>query len=265
VRDFAAAARLFEDRVDRPDYFDASGAEVAKTTLLRLINEPERKLLFLLGDPGVGKTKMLHTLAEHLRQEPEPRLVVHLAEPFFDADAFLARLAREAGIGSAEPESLRERVTARYREREHLIMIDEAQLLQEPTLEFLRILFDTKAFRMLLSMHREEGEQILAKPHFKGRSHRVVEMGALAREEVGEYLRSRLRREGFGEIAEMIDARTAGAIHRHARGNFRQVKRMAQTLFELMAEAKSRGLRKFARPNRCLVQMAAIDLELLDG
>lgn len=266
MRDFAAAARLFEDRVDRSDYFDAASSEVAKTTLLRLIDEPERKLLFLLGEPGVGKTKMLHTLAGHLRQGPEPRLVVHLSEPFFEPDAFLRRLAREAGMEEEEEaDRLKARVTERYRAHEHLIMIDEAQLLEEPTLEFLRILADTKAYRILLSMHRREGEEILAKPHFRGRSHRVVEMGALEREEVGEYLRTLLRREGFEEIAAMIDAAAAGRIHRYASGNFRQVKRMAQTLFELMEHARRNGLRKFSRPNGCLLEMAAIDLELVDG
>ncbi|WP_456452901.1 AAA family ATPase [Hydrogenimonas sp.] len=266
MRDFAAASRLFEDRVDRDDYFDAASAEVTKNTLLSLIDEPERKLLFLLGEPGVGKTKMLHTLKNTLAQKGDERLVVHLEEPFFDPLAFMRRLLKAAGLeeeGSLE--ELKARAVAHYGGREHLIMIDEAQLLNEASLEFLRILADTKAFRLLLSMHKKEGEQILARPHFKSRSHRVVEIGALESGEVGEYLRGLLKSAGLEEVGELLDEKSVRAMHRYTAGNFRQVKRMSQVLFELMEHAKAHGLRKFARPNACLLEMAAIDLELIDG
>ncbi|WP_457595930.1 AAA family ATPase [Hydrogenimonas sp.] len=266
MRDFKAAARLFEDRVDRDDYFDAATAELTKSTLLALVSEPERRPIFLLGDPGVGKSKMLHTLAKHFAQEEPRRLVVHLQEPFFGPEPFLKRLLEAAGEAPAgELEEMKKAAVACYGECEHLIMIDEAQLLEEPSLEFLRILSDTKAFRFLLSMHREEGEAILQKPHFKSRSHKVVEIGRLDRAEVGEYLNTTLLKEGFGDLAALIDNRSTKRIHRYAEGNFRQVKRMAQSMFELMGHAQANGMRRFMRPGRCLLDMAAIDVGLLDA
>ncbi|WP_353661789.1 ATP-binding protein [Hydrogenimonas sp. SS33] len=259
------AAALFEDRVDRDDYFDAASAEVTKKRLLGLIAEPERKLLFLLGEPGVGKTKMLHTLEKVLREEGKRR-VVHLKEPFFDPERFLATLLEAAGEKAEGPlESLKARAVSHYGEREHLIMIDEAQLMSDPSLEFLRILADTKAFSFLLSMHRKEGEEILARPHFRSRSHRVVEMGMLRRDEVSEYLKGRLADEKLAKTAGMLDRRVTDRIHRYSGGNFRFVKRMAQTLFELMDEAREEGIARYRRPNRCLVDMAALDVGLING
>jgi len=264
--DFQKASRLFEDRVDRNDYYDAASSELSKTTLLALIDETERKPIFLLGDPGVGKTKMLYTLKEALREKGDARTIVHLDEPFFDPRSFLERLAKECDLDEEGPlDDLKSRIVGHFREHEHLIMIDEAQLMDESSLEFLRILSDTKAFRFLLSMHKKEGEEILEKPHFKSRSHKVVEIGRLDAVEVGEYLVTTLLREGLGEIATMIDKKAVRRIHRYSEGNFRNVKRMAQVLFELMEHARSNGMKKYRKPNACLLDMAAIDLGLIDA
>ena len=265
MADLRKAAALFEDRVDRDDYFHAAAAERARRTLHELVESPERRLLFLLGEPGVGKTKMLRTLQEDL-QSKGGRDVLFFTEPFFDPRAFLERLLKEEGLpAEGSLEECKTRAVERYGEKPHLIMIDEAQLLNETSLEFLRILADTRAFTFLLSMHRKEGEEILSLPHFRSRSHRVVEIGALEPSEVGEYLRSRLREEGMEELADSLDGKSVRAIHRYTEGNFRLVKRMAQTLFELMDEAKAKGMTRFARPDGCLTEMAALDLELIDG
>ncbi|WP_456403084.1 AAA family ATPase [Hydrogenimonas sp.] len=261
--DYAEAARLFEDRADSGDYFDSSSAERSRTILNSLIREPERKLLFLLGEPGVGKSHMLETIGRELRPE---RRIVHLREPFFDPRAFLVRLLEEAGEETeGEVDRLKARAVERYSGEEHLVMIDEAQLLSEPSLEFLRILADTKAFRLLLSMHRKEGEEILAKPHFRTRSHRVVEIGTLLPDEVERYLRGTLNRAGMEEISQMLQPKHLKRIFRYSEGNFRTLKRMMQSLFELMQHAKENGMSRLSRPCDCILDMAAIDLELIDA
>ncbi|WP_457593404.1 AAA family ATPase [Hydrogenimonas sp.] len=261
--DYQKAARIFEDRIESGEYFDSSSAERSKTTLKSLASERERKLLFLLGNPGVGKSHMLETIAGEMKGE---RLIVHLREPFFDPRSFLLRLLKEAKEpAEGEIEELKERAAGFYAENEHLIMIDEAQLLDEKSLEFLRILSDTKAFRLLLSMHSREGEEILAKPHFRTRSHRVVEMGTLLPDEVQRYIAGRLSGAGMEEISSMITRKHLKLIHRYSEGNFRTLKRMMQSMFELMDHAKQNGLANYAKPSACMVEMAALDLELIDA
>ncbi|WP_456383508.1 AAA family ATPase [Hydrogenimonas sp.] len=266
MHDLKKASEIFEDRVDRDDYYDAASSELSRTTLLSLLKERKREPIFLLGDPGVGKTKMLHTLKRILVREGDERIVIHLEEPFFDPRTFLRRLAKECGLDpEGSLEELKERIVRHFMENDHLVMIDEAQLMDEASMEFLRILSDTKAFRFLLSMHRMEGEEILKKAHFRSRGHKVVEIGRLDRTEVGEYLVSTLSREGLDEVAAMLDKRTVRRIHRYSEGNFRNVKRMAQVLFELMEYARNNGMKRFRKPNACLLEMAAIDLGLIDA
>ncbi len=261
--DYKRAASLFEDRADSGDYFDSASAERSRSTLKMLASEEERKLLFLLGEPGVGKSHMLETIAEEMRSD---RLIVHLKEPFFEPKDFLERLLRDVdeNADGALEEMKRVAVDA-YGEKEHLIMIDEAQILDEKSLEFLRILADTKALRLLLSMHRKEGEEILAKPHFRTRSHRVVEIGTLTPDEVRRYIEGRLKKNGLDEISQMFEPKHLKRIYRYTEGNFRTLKRMMQTLFELMNHAKTNGLSKYAHPNSCTLDMAALDLELIDA
>ncbi len=261
--DYTAAARLFVDRADSGEYFDSSSAERSRTILRSLIEEPERKLLFLLGEPGVGKSHMLETIGKEMGTE---RKIVHLREPFFDPKAFLVRLLEEVGERSeGELDRLKALAVERYGSREHLVMIDEAQLLSESSLEFLRILADTKAFRLLLSMHRKEGEEILAKPHFRTRSHRVVEIGTLRPEEVERYLRGTLKRAGMEEISQMVTPKLLKRISRYSEGNFRTLKRMMQSMFELVQYAKENGREGLSRPCDCVLDMAAIELELIDA
>ncbi|BBG64919.1 transformation system protein [Hydrogenimonas sp.] len=261
--DYKKAALLFEDRAESGDYFDSASAELSRTTLRSLICEDERKLLFLLGDPGVGKSHMLETVAEEMKGE---RLIVHLKEPFFEPKEFLERLLREAGEPTGgEIDGMKRAAVDIYGQREHLVMIDEAQLLDEKSLELLRILADTKAFRLLLSMHKREGEEILARPHFRTRSHRVVEIGELSEDEVRRYIESRLGKSGLGDISGMFGPRHYKRIYRYSGGNFRTVKRMMQTLFELMRHAKENGLSKYSVPSDCTLDMAALDLELIDA
>ena len=263
MRDFAKSAELFEDRIDTGEWFDASSAERALQTLINLAGERERKPLFLLGEPGSGKSRMLHALKERL--EPG-RLVVHLEEPFFDPDTFLKTLLQAAGEPPAgDTAQMKRRAAELYGACEHLIMIDEAQLLGEPSLEFLRILSDTKAFRILLSMHKREGEEILRRPHFRSRSHRVVETGGLSKEEAYRYIRNQLRQNGLDEVAELFTPKNTAKIHRYSDGNFRMLKRMVQVMSELMGHAVKNGFVRYQKPDGCITEMAAIDLGLLDA
>jgi type II secretory pathway predicted ATPase ExeA len=264
MRDFSRAATLFEDRIDSGDWFDASSAEQTLSTLIDLASERERKPLFLLGVPGSGKTRMLHALKDRLAPE---RIVVHLEEPFFDPDAFLKKLLEAVGERSEEGDAARMKAlaTERYGACEHLIMIDEAQILSEPSLEFLRILSDTKAFRILLAMHRDEGEEILARPHFRSRSHRVIEIGGLRKDEAHRYIRNRLSQNDLEDVAELFTPKVTAKIHRYSEGNFRMTKRMVQVMSELMHHAVQNGMVRYQKPDGCITQMAAIELGLLDA
>jgi type II secretory pathway predicted ATPase ExeA len=259
----ARAAAAFEDCATTSGYYESASAESARRVLRHVIDEDRNLLLFLLGEPGTGKTRMLHLLKESYESS---RQVVLISDPFESSQRLLHKLGDAMGLERlADFDRMRESVAEAYRKTPHLILVDEAQLITEKGLEFIRILFDTGAFRFVLAMHRREGEEILAKPHFRSRGHRVVEMGALKPEEVEGFVRQTLSKEGLDDQADRFKPRHFKMIHRYGQGNFRMTKRIMQSLFLLMAEAHTLGYAKMTAPNDTLLCMAAMDTGAIDG
>ncbi|MEA1920562.1 MAG: ATP-binding protein, partial [Campylobacterota bacterium] len=183
---FEKASKVFEHSFLKDDYFESISSEFVKNTLLKTIQNEETALVFLLGDPGVGKSYMLQLLKEELT--PTHRILM-AAEPFGTAESFLQFLLSDHSYDAdLSLSQLKEHAIAQYKSTPHVIMIDEAQLLNESILEYIRVLSDSKAFRFILSMHREDGEAVLKKPHFASRDHRVVTIGLLEANEVKHYL-----------------------------------------------------------------------------
>ncbi len=260
---YAQAAEVFENSFLEDDYFESMSAEFAKNALINIIRDNKVGLLFLLGEPGVGKTYMLHLLKAEFAQQ---RRILMAAEPFGTPESFLQFLLKNSGHDATLSLSeMKEHAVELYTALPHLIMIDEAQLLSDSVLEYIRILSDTGIFRFILSMHAQEGEAILKKPHFASRDHRVVMLGLLQSSEVRNYMESQLLRHSLGELSQGFGQKEIDAIARHASGNFRMVKQMLKRIFSLMDYAKANGIASHSAPNRCVVTMAAIDLGCIDA
>ena len=254
---FDRAAELFLDKVVAEEYFSTRSSERARRILDRLIQENQTPLIFLLGEPGSGKTQMVKLLEKELPQKG--RVPILFDDPFCDRSALLQKLAQKVGIETdANDERLKQRLCRVYGEYPHLIIFDEAQLLTFEVLEFIRILSDTGEFRFLLAMHRKEGEAILAKPHFRSRPHRVVETGMLDEEEILHYLQLKFREAGLHELIDLMDRHQIKKLHRLSRGNFRMTKRLLHAAFSLMHEAQKRNMQRYARPCDTIWCMAAI-------
>jgi predicted AAA+ superfamily ATPase len=260
---FEKASKVFESSFLKDDYFESMSAEFAKNSLIHAIKNEQTPLLFLLGDPGVGKTYMLHLLKEDFTHTHR---ILMASEPFATPESLLQFLltgtGHDSGLSLLE---LKERAVNIYKNIPHIIMIDEAQLLSESILEYIRILSDTKAFRFILSMHREEGELIVKKKHFASRDHKVVTIGLLEQGELKHFLESQLLRHELGNMAELFKTKELVLINRYAAGNFRMIKQMLKRIFSLMDYAKTNALKPYVTPNKCIVMMAAIDMGCIDA
>ena len=70
MRDFSAAKALFRDVIDAKYYFDSVSAEIARYKVENSIETKEAPLIFLIGDPGVGKSYILKLI--NLEQSKNP-------------------------------------------------------------------------------------------------------------------------------------------------------------------------------------------------
>jgi type II secretory pathway predicted ATPase ExeA len=260
MRDYKSAKELFVDKVNPLLYFDSMSAEIARQKIEDAIEERNAPLIFLIGDPGVGKSYILKYIHEKRKENEISILIDH---PFFDKRDLLKILYDGIGLEFDKDinfNELKQNILEAYKGKKHTIFLDEAQLLNEEQFELIRILSDTKVFQFVLSMHKQEGEEILQKKHFKSRTKVVIRYGELTQEEIFRYIQSTLLENSFSDIATLFQPKHAKKIYKYTGGNFRTAKKFIFTLLRLLEYAKKNGLSKYQKINNTLLLMSALEI-----
>ena len=60
--------------------------------------------------------------------------------------------------------------------REIIILLDEAQMYGPDMMEKIRLISDTRSVKFIVSLHKTEDEDIIAKEHFQSRIWEVIEL-----------------------------------------------------------------------------------------
>jgi len=264
MRDFEDAKELFADIIDTKYYFDSVSTEIAKNKILDAVYEKNAPLIFVIADPGEGKSYILKLTNEQLKDK---QLTIFIDHPFFDKRDLLKMLYEAKGLSfdrNINFNTLKEKLIKEYKDTKHTIFLDEAQLLNEEQFELIRILSDTKVFQFVLSMHKEEGLKILQKKHFKSRTKVIITLQSLKNNEIGRYIYSTLLKNGHGDIANIFTKKAVKKISFYTKGNFRTVKKYLYALFGLLTYAKRNGLEKYQNLNNCILTMCAIDIGLVN-
>ncbi len=260
MMNFSKAKELFKDKLDTSLYFDSQTSLSAKKRVLDIIRTGEYNLIFLLGEPGSGKTYLIKLLNQELKSSI---LSIVISNPFFTEEKLMKILLDSINRYDIDPADTK-RVQELYQGIRHTIFIDEAQLLNERQIELIRILSDTKVFNFVLAMHEREGYEILEKPHFKTRLKDIINIGRLREDEILRYIQSTFLLDNeTQEFSYLFDKKIAKIIYKWTKGNFRTIKNYLHTLLELYEYAQEREMEKYLSINSCLLRMTAIDLELL--
>lgn len=261
MNNFSKASALFDTTFDPSEYFESLSAETTKNLLVQSVSDKKAPLIFLLGESGVGKTYMLNVVQNIL----DKKRFLFATDPFSTPESFLHFLlldfAYDKDLNLLE---LKEKVIEIYKNEDIVVIIDEAQLLNETVLEFIRILSDTSYFTFVLSMHKQEGEEILKKQHFLSRNHRVITLEKLSDYEISKYIASKLLKNNLGELGELFQKKQIKYIQKFSQGNFRNTKQILKHTFSIMDYALSNNHKKYITPTKYVITMSAIDLGLLD-
>jgi replication-associated recombination protein RarA len=254
-------ASLFEEGGQSP-YFEVRSAYAALSTIKSALQERLGQMIFLIGQPGSGKTYLLNHLKNTQEMSTPPLL---FETPLLTPLTFLRRLIEHHGQIPAgeEIEELKKQAQDLYKEKKTLIMLDEAQLLSAEMLEFVRILSDSRLFWIVFAMHEAEGRKILQQSHFKSRPHTLIELGRLSVKELDIYLNTQLIFSRDSTVLK-FHQRHVKKIYTLTQGNFRYLKKLLYTEFMLLHEAQEMGMKKFQEPSKCLLSMAAIEIGLIN-
>lgn len=238
----------FTKEVPVEDLFEHPGSEAAATRLVAALEG--RASCVVTGDPGIGKTFVVRAVEGKL---PNGRYrVTYISNATVNLRDFYRQIAVTLGL---EPKATAEAVfrmvsaqieeTASAQKVRPVTILDEAHLLPLPVLGHLHILLnydrDSRPLLSLVLVGLTELRDRLTRNVLASLAARLpvrIHVGPLDAEQVGHYLRHRLRAAGcsqevFSEDGVLLIAQATGGV-------MRKIGTLATNAMEIACESKSK-------------------------
>jgi len=188
-------------------FFDGADRGATLEALIYAVLHDEG-IVKVSGEVGSGKTMLCRVLIERLPRHVE---TIYLATPSLAREEILHAIGDELGLalsGKRTPVALRElqeHLIGRYGEgRRFVVLIDEAHVMPDETLEEVRLLSNLESNRhkllQIVLFGQPELDATLAKPSLRQLRDRVTHafrMRPLSAAEVSRYLSFRMRAAGY--------------------------------------------------------------------
>lgn len=217
-----------------PDFFYLSKEHEAALANILIELRLKRGLSVILGDVGTGKTTLSRKLIQELKDRDDFIFHIILDPSFESEELFLTSLAKnfEINIGSDTPtgivalrESL-ERFLFQKGVSENktiTLIIDEAQKLNEFSLEVLRVLlnYETNEFKLIqlvLLGQLELHSKITDMANFFDRISFKYTLNPLDLEETKEMIEFRVKQAGYSGNIHLFLDEAVKEVHQYTRG-----------------------------------------------
>jgi replication-associated recombination protein RarA len=232
---YEAAKDVFVDSIDIDDYIELESSASAYKQLLHSINKP-LKMILLFGRPGTGKSILLNRIAQNLKYQKE---IHYFDTPSTNNKEFFHKLFKVLTKKDL-PKNTEVNFSAlvdyckKLRgKREIIILLDEAQMYSPEMMEKIRLLSDSRAVKFVVSLHKTENEDLIAKEHFQSRIWEVIELKNASFEDLTHYVHKKLLKKNLFEIANSIQEKDMKLIYRFTQGNYRECNKLLFTIFEI--------------------------------
>ncbi|MGR8946414.1 MAG: ExeA family protein [Gammaproteobacteria bacterium] len=238
-----------------PEFFFAGGNRGAVLEALGYAVAKGEGIVKVVGEVGSGKTMLCRMLEREL---PDNCDIIYLANPRLNADDVLFAIAHELHLelpmGASKVEALS--VLQRFLLEKHaadrrvVMFIEEAQGIQIDTLEEIRMLSNLETTQekllQIVLFGQPELDQKLAAHEIRQLNERITysfNLAPLNREEIRDYVYSRLRASGY-RGNELFSKTAIKLLAKHSQGLLRRINVLAD---KALLAAFSQGAYKVDR------------------
>ena len=265
---FINSKDVFLDIVNAEDYVQLDRVSSIYQSLKDSIKKP-LKMILLYGKPGTGKSMFLNKL--HTDLSPTQSIYFYKT-PILDESEFYKTLAQDIFgtqySGELNFTQFMKIVETQEFEETPVVLLDEAQLYSEKLMESIRLLSDTRTVKFVITLHKTEKEDIIAKEHFQTRIWETIVLENSSSNELKIYIQKKLMKANCFDSVNMFSDKSVNRIHKITKGNYRDTNKLLYTLFDLYSlyEQSSRfSSIKTDQVSTKLIEMAAIHTGLIDA
>jgi len=261
---FETAKNVFVDSVDIDDYIELDSSVSAYKQLEHSLSKP-LKMILIFGKPGTGKSILLNRIEEKLKHEKE---IYYFDTPSVDEKEFFHKLfkvltktdlPKNAEVNFSTLVDFCKNLRGK---REIIILLDEAQMYGPEMMEKIRLISDTRSVKFIVSLHKTDDEDLIAKEHFQSRIWEVIELKNATKDEQSAYIHKKLLKRNLFEIANSVKEKNMKLIHTCTKGNFRECNKLMYTIFEICEyyDANEPHKIKYESLSKKIIEMAALKL-----